>query len=138
MYIWQSQSPSSSHLPFPLCTHMIVLYVCVSVYDFTMFYDYCLAPGSRALFVNRNPGHSIQIQSIQSVCSGAVVKIKQNEANTGLSLSCIHTHTHTHTHMTRSYSSTANLLGPWIGHLPSLGSFSYLRQRIEMLSHTDI
>ena len=98
MYIWQSQSPSSSHLPFPLGTHMIVLYVCVSVYDFTMFYDYCLAPGSRALFVNRNPGHSIQIQSIQSVCSGAVVKIKQNEANTGLSLSCIHTHTHTHIH----------------------------------------
>ena len=71
---------------------MIVLDVCVSVYDFPIFYDYCLAPGSRALFVNRNPGHSIQIQSIQSVCSGAVVKIKQNEANTGLSL--MHTHTH--------------------------------------------
>jgi len=49
-----------------------------------------------------------------------------------------HTHTNTRTHMTRSYISTANLLGPWIGHLPSLGSFSYLRQRIEMLSHTDI
>ena len=92
MCICQSQSPSSSHLPFPLGNYTIVLNVCVSVYDFPIFYDYCLAPGSRALFVNRNPGHSIQIQSIQSVFSGAVVKIKQNEANTGLSL--MHTHIH--------------------------------------------
>ena len=98
MYICQSQSPSSFHLPFPLGTHMIVLYVRVFVYDFPVFYDYCLAPGSRALFVNRNPGHKIQIQSIQSVCSGAVVQIKQNEENTGLSLMHTHTHTHTHTH----------------------------------------
>ena len=31
VYICQSYSPNSSHLPFPLCVHISVLYICVSI-----------------------------------------------------------------------------------------------------------